>query len=367
VDLSLTDDEQLLQATVRSFVEREATTEVLVALQDSDAGTRAEWRRAMADAGWLGAVLPPELDGAGATTLEAAVICEELGRGPVPGPFLASSVVSALLLLAAPASDARDELLVGVANDDVVVTPVLGAPGQSWDGVRALSPVGTFGFVPFVDAVTHLLVPVEGATEDTVDFAVVALGTGGVEQRRLGGFLAWNYEVTISDAAVRAARVVPGAGAPELDDALARACVLVAAYQVGGCQAVLERSIDYSSTRRQFAQPIGRFQRVQDHVVELLNALDAARWTTYEAIWQLDAGRPAAAGAHLAKAVASESYLTATDCAHKVHGGIGVDPQYGLTLYTQMARSLYEFLGHPRWHKRRMFDALVPPRTPEPV
>jgi alkylation response protein AidB-like acyl-CoA dehydrogenase len=193
-----------------------------------------------------------------------------------------------------------------------------------------------------------------------IDFAVVAVDAPGVSHRRLGGFLAWSHEVTLTDASSSSARVIGGGGVSSFDDALSTAYVLIAAYQIGGCQATLERSIEYSSTRTQFAQPIGRFQRVQDHIVELLNALDAARWTNYEAIWHLDTSRPASVSAHLAQAIASESYLTCTDFAHKVHGGIGVDPQYGLTLYTQMARSLYEFLGHPRWHRRRMFDALVP-------
>jgi alkylation response protein AidB-like acyl-CoA dehydrogenase len=313
----------------------------------------------MAEAGWLGAVLPPELDGSGASNLEAALILEELGRGPVPGPLVASSVVSSLLLDAAAPNDTRDELLTGIANGDVVVAPILDAPGESWDGVRPLSPVGAFGFVPFVEASTHVMIPVAATEGRAVDYAVIAVDAPGVAHRRLDGFLAWSSEVTLTAAAVEAARVVQGPDAGRLDRALERAYALVAAYQVGGCQAVLERSIDYSSTRMQFAQPIGRFQRVQDHIVELLNALDAARWANYEAIWRLDSGRTAVASAHLAKAVASESYLTCTDCAHKVHGGIGVDPQYGLTLYTQMARSLYEYLGHPRWHRRKMFDAVV--------
>ena len=157
----------------------------------------------------------------------------------------------------------------------------------------------------------------------------------------------------------RAIEEVWGCARDALTAALHRVHVLLAAYQVGGSQAVFERSLDYSSVRKQFGQPIGRFQRVQDHVVDLLNAVDSARWTAYDAIWRIDTAQDAAATAHLAKAVASESYLTATDEAHKVHGGIGVDPQYGLTLYTQLARTLYDFMGDPRWHKRRMTDALV--------
>jgi alkylation response protein AidB-like acyl-CoA dehydrogenase len=358
MDLSLSDSEQFLAETVRSFVQRDATTERLVALRETSAlGIDPRWRVAMADAGWLGMVIDPELGGSGATTMETAVLCEELGRGPVPGPFLASSIVSALLLGGAAPSPERDALLAGIADGSAVVVPVLAPAGYGSTDLVLDTSVGAHAYVPSVDAATHVLLPVNAAGNDDVDLVVVPLDAPGITHRRLDGFLLWSYEVVIAETALTDA-VVLRAAREALDAAFARVNVLVAAFQVGSCQEVLERSIDYSSTRQQFAQPIGRFQRVQDHIVELLNALDAARWTTYEAIWLVDTGQDAIGAAHLAKAIASESHLTCTDQAHKVHGGMGVDPQYGLTLHTESARALYEFAGHPRWHKRHMADAL---------
>jgi alkylation response protein AidB-like acyl-CoA dehydrogenase len=104
--------------------------------------------------------------------------------------------------------------------------------------------------------------------------------------------------------------------------------------------------------------PIGRFQRVQDHVINLVNQLDAARWTAYEALWKLDTGRPAADSIHLAKAVGSEAYLQACNYAHEVHAGVGSMTEYGLTLHTTASRTLYHYLGDPRYHRRRLAEAL---------
>ena len=137
-----------------------------------------------------------------------------------------------------------------------------------------------------------------------------------------------------------------------------RALPILCSYMVGGCQAVYEMSVSHSRTRVQFGVPVGRFQRVQDHIVRLVNHLDAARWTTGEALWKLDTGRPAEASVHLAKAVASEGYLEACNAAHEVHAGIGSANEYGLPAHTQMSRTLFHYLGDPRWHKRRMADAL---------
>jgi alkylation response protein AidB-like acyl-CoA dehydrogenase len=370
MDLSLSDDQELLQSTVRSFVEHEARTEVLTGMQTSRTGLRPEWLHPMAEAGWLGAVLPLDVGGSDASTLDAAIIFEELGRGPVPGPFLVSNVVAALMLRCAESSALRDDVLGGLATGEAVVSPILPGLSSLIEGEQSLLSVsetksggfslqGTVPFVPYASAATHLLLPRTATTASgRCDLALIPTSALGVSVRRLEGLLAWNFEVYLSDARVEPDQVLTGVEQVHLERALHRAFAIVSAYQMGGCQALLERSVAYSNTRIQFSVPIGSFQRVQDHVVELLNALDAARWITYDAIWRLDTDQEAVAAAHLAKAVASESYLTCTDFAHKVHGGIGVDPQYGLTLYTQMARSLYGFLGHPRWHKRQMLDAL---------
>jgi alkylation response protein AidB-like acyl-CoA dehydrogenase len=365
MDLSLSETEELLAAAVRDFVSKEARTEALVALQGAGLGHRPEWARAMADAGWLGILVPAACGGSDATFLQAAVVAEELGRGPVPGPFLMSSVVAALLLGAAAPSAGRDELLTAIADGRATVVPLLEAAGRGWDGIGGGSRVpvtgghlsGTFPYVPYASSATHFLVPLDiPGDEDAVSLAVIPATAPGISIRRLPGFLGWNDEVSLAGVTLEAG--APRAGAGLLPDALARAYALLAAYAVGGCQALLERCVAYSGTRVQFGMPIGKFQRVQDHIVELVNALDGARWVTYEALWRIDSGREFRARAHMAKAVAAEAYITCTNAAHKVHGGIGVDPDYGLTLYTQMARSLYNVMGTPRWHKRQMAQAL---------
>ena len=108
---------------------------------------------------------------------------------------------------------------------------------------------------------------------------------------------------------------------------------------------------DYSQTRVAFGVPIGTFQRVQDHVIDALTEADAARLTTYEALWQLDEGLPSAAlGVPTAKAVASVGFPRACDASHFVHAGL----ELGLTQYTKRARRLQHYLGDAIHHKKRM-------------
>jgi alkylation response protein AidB-like acyl-CoA dehydrogenase len=194
-----------------------------------------------------------------------------------------------------------------------------------------------------------------------ITLLVVDAKAPGVTIRTLPGWMAQVDEVRFTNVRVAATEVLggmEGQGWETLEAAALQAIPILCAYQVGSCQAVFEMAVAYSRTRVQFGQSIGRFQRVQDHIINIVNNLDAARWTTYEALWKLDTGRPAAASVHLAKAVTSEAYLKVCDSGHEVHAGVGVIREYGLTLHTQRSRTLYHLLGEPRYHRRHLADAL---------
>jgi alkylation response protein AidB-like acyl-CoA dehydrogenase len=370
MDLSLTDTEVLLRDSVRRFVQQEAGRSLLVELPDQGLTWRPQWLPTMADTGWLGLAVPLDCGGGGASAMELAVVYEELGRGPVPGPMVASSLVAALVLTALAAGPTRETLLTGIAEGSHIVIPALREPASSWRGVGAAAAELPDGqsrlscaklFVPYADAATHFLVSLRPDEQERTRFAVVPADRAGVRYRKLSGFLHANFEVVFEDVSIDpATELLVGPAPAVLDDTLAPGLIALAAYQAGGASSVLEMSIDYANNRVQFGKPIGSFQRVQDHVVRILNAADSARWAAYEAAWALDTGQAGAVGrAHLAAAIAGEAYWEAANAGHEVHAGIGSDPKFGLTLYTELSRSLYELLGTPHWHRLRTADALA--------
>jgi alkylation response protein AidB-like acyl-CoA dehydrogenase len=372
MDLSLTEPQELLRASARSFVEREAPRHALVAAQRDGAGLTAQlWRKA-SELGWPGILVPAEYGGSESSLTDAAVLFEELGRGPVPGPFFSSGVLGALTVLEAASPAQRGAILPAVARGETVLSVAITEPNASWgpqgvslrarrngdryrlDGVKL--------FVSDATTATHLIVVVRtGDGAGDLGLLLVDAGAPGVRSRRLPGFLNSQDEVTFEGVEVPAHDLLAsraGQGWGALERALVRAWPVLCSFMVGGCQAVFEMSVAHSQQRVQFGVPIGKFQRVQDHVIRLVNHLDSARWTTAEALWKLDTGRPAADAVHLAKAVSSEAYLEACNAAHEVHAGQGSLTEYGLAAHTQMSRTLFPYLGDPRWHKRRMADAL---------
>jgi alkylation response protein AidB-like acyl-CoA dehydrogenase len=368
MDLALTEPQEMLKAAARSFIEREAPPHTIVALQRNESSlVPAMWRKAC-EAGWLGILIPAEYGGSDSTVTDAAVLYEELGRGPLPGPFFSSGVLGALAVLEGGTEAQRRAILPGVAAGESVLTVAIAEPNTSWGahGVTMRAQRrgaryrldGTKLFVSDATSATHVIVAAR--TEDgpnDVGLLLVDARAAGTRARRLPGFLSWQCEVSF-DGAEAELLGAENQGWAALERALLKAWPVLCASMVGGCQAVFDLSVTHSQVRVQFGVPIGKFQRVQDHIIRLVNHLDSARWTTNEALWKLDTGRPALAAVHMAKAVSSEAYLEACNAAHEVHAGQGSLIEYGLAAHTQMSRTLFSFLGDPRWHKRRMADAL---------
>ena len=363
MDLSLSESQQMLKDGAEDFLARSAPRDVLVALDDTETGYSDAMWKAAAEIGWLGIVTPEAYGGTGGTLTDAAVVFEALGGGPVPGPFFSSGVLAPILLTGLGSDAQQERLLPKLATGETMAAFAMTEPDWGWgtDAVQMRAePTSGGGYrltgakLFVFDALTadHLIV-VARADSGVVTLLVDARAAG-VTIRRMTGFLTGECVVEFAGVEVAADAVLPGDEAA-LAAALLRATPVLCAQMVGGAQQVYEMSVEYSRSRKQFGQPIGRFQHVQNHIVQLVNYLDGARWTTYEALWKLDAGREGTAvAAHLAKICASEGYLHATNYAHEVHAGIGVMREYGLTLYTRASRSLYHSLGDPQWHRRSL-------------
>jgi alkylation response protein AidB-like acyl-CoA dehydrogenase len=376
MDLGLTEAQELLKTSVADFVQREYDKNTLLALERVPTGITPDLLRKVAELGWLGVVIPEVYGGEGRSLTDAAVLFEELGRGPVPGPFFASGVLGALAVQHGGTEAQKQAILPPVARGEWVLGVAVTEADYGWrpeklhmyasleHGHYVLN--GTKLFVYDAKAATHLLCavrtgPASHGASRGISLLLVDVSAPGVSVRTLPGWMSQVDEVRFDNVQVPADAVlgaVEGRGWESLETAALQAIPILCAYQVGSCQAVFEMAVAYSRTRIQFGQPIGRFQRVQDHIIGMVNHLDAARWTTYEALWKLDSGRPAASSVHLAKAVTSEAHLKVCDGAHEVHAGVGVIREYGLTLHTQRSRTLYPLLGDARSHRRRIADAL---------
>jgi len=370
MDLSLDETQQLIQESARDFVRADCNKDVLLALDRRPQRMMDGLWQKMAQLGWTGMAIPEVYGGTGNAMTDVAVLFEELGTGPVPGPLFSSAVLGARILLEAASDGQKKAWLPQVASGARVLALAATEAQYGWapEQIRLAARrdgggyrlTGAKLFVHDAALATDLLVLARIDGGAGISLLRVDAKAPGVAIRTFDGFITGLCEVAFDNVAVAMEDLVGAEGTAweALERAMLPAIPVLCAYKVGGCRAVFDLSVDYSRERSQFGQPIGRFQRVQDHVIHIVNYLDAARWTTYEALWKLDSGADAAASVHMAKSVASESYMRACDFGHEVHAGIGVVREYGLTLHTKMSRSLYHYLGAPKLHRKHMERAL---------
>lgn len=116
-----------------------------------------------------------------------------------------------------------------------------------------------------------------------------------------------------------------------------RGCILASA--VGSMQRILEASISYAKRRRQFGQPIGKFQQVASKIVDMKLRLETARGLLYQSAYQRSIGRSAVMEAAMAKLHISECWVKTCEDAMQVHGG------YGYLTDQEIEREMRDALG----------------------
>ena len=371
MDLRLNERQKMFKKAAADFVRAEAPSHVLTRWFRNKETFRLDLYRKGADLGWLGMVIPEQYGGASASFTDLAVVFEELGRGPLPGPFFSSGVLSALIVLEGASEAQKKSLLPAICSGQSIVIAAITDKGVHW-GVESVETrlsrtaaglvlEGAKRFVFDAESATSFLCAAR--TENgKIALILVDRKSPGISVTPQVGFMASVAEVRFDKVQVPASNMLgeADAGWQILDRALEKAIPILCAYQVGACQEIFDFTAEYTRTRVVFGQPIGRFQRVQDHCVDLSVHLDAARWVTYETLWKLDSGLPAVASAHESKAVASEAYYQVCNFAHMVFAGPGTDYQHLLMAHSVMAHTLYQYLGTPAHHKRKMMDALYP-------
>ena len=371
MDLALTEDQEMLKKVASDFVKAEVPAHQMTQWYKNKQTFQPQLIKKAAELGWLGMMLPEAFGGAGVTTMDCAVVFEELGRGPVPGPLFTSGILSAQMIYEACTDAQRKVLLPPLCAGQSIVVPALMDKAAYW-GPEAVETrlsktpsgylmSGAKRFVFDAQAATSFLCAAR-TEEGKVVFLIVDAKSPGITITPHIGFFISVAEVKFDKVAVVSENLLGSSGASwaTLESALDKSLPILSAYQVGATQEVFDITCEYTNSRVVFGQPIGRFQRVQDHCVDISINLDMARWATYEAIWRIDSGMDARAGVHEAKATASDGYYHGTNYAHMVWAGPGTDYGNPMMAHSVLAHTLYQYLGTPGHHKRLMMDALYP-------
>jgi alkylation response protein AidB-like acyl-CoA dehydrogenase len=121
-----------------------------------------------------------------------------------------------------------------------------------------------------------------------------------------------------------------GAGVAIFNHTMAweRSCILAGA--LGSMQRQLETSVNYARERKQFGEPIGKFQAVAGKIADMYLRLEAARLLVYQAAWLGQEGRSSVAQAAAAKLFTSEAWVASSLDAVQIHGAYGYMTESGI-------------------------------------
>lgn len=283
----------------------------------------ASWQM-LVDLGCLAMTLPEAKGGLGLGAEASAVVHAELGRSLVPGGAIGQSLAVTALAAADDLAE-RDALLERALAGDVFAAPLGGFRGTT---AIAVADADRASHLLWFDNAGVFLVPLDSPG------VTITPRTSWDEGRRL-------FDVDIGSAARLA--LASGNAAPALSAQLQSALQLaLAADSLGGAAAILEITVAYLETRRQFDRPLAMYQALKHRCADMKTWLVAAE----ALLWQVAGGTEDSVATGALKAHATEVYAAITEEAVQLHGGIGLTAEHQCHLFLKRSLLNQQLGGH---------------------
>jgi len=357
MDFGLSEEQEMLKASARDFLQKECPKKLVRQLDESDEGYSPELWRKMAELGWMGLPFPEKYGGGGGSFLDLVVLLEAMGYNVVPGPFFSTVVLGGMTILAAGNEGQKKGLLSEVANGKLILSLALTEPSVKYDDAAFVKTTaiarngkyvinGTKLFVQDANVADYILCVAKtkatGKPENGVTIFLIDSKTPGIKYTLLKTLARDKQcEVVFDNVAVPKENVVGGLnrGWQIIQDVLQKAVVAKCAEMVGGAQAALEMAVAYAKERVQFNRPIGSFQAIQHYCANMVSDVDGSRFVTYKAAWKVSEGLPATMDVAIAKAWTGAAYSRVTLLAHQIFGAVGFTMDHDLHLYYRRAKA----------------------------
>ncbi|MCE8539142.1 acyl-CoA dehydrogenase family protein [Ruegeria pomeroyi] len=356
----LSEEQEMIVSTVRSFVEKEIyphedlverTGEVPKEIAD-------EIKRKTIELGFYACNFPVEVGGAGLSHLEFALVERELGRGSMALNHFFGRPQNILM---ACEGDQKERYLLPAVRGERMDALAMTEPGAGSDvrGMKCSAVRDGGDWV--VNGTKHFI---SGA--DHADFIIVFIATGEDmtpkgPKKRITAFLVdrgtpgftirdgyrsvshrgyKNMVLEFDDCRLPDAQVLGevDGGFAVMNEWLYATRITVATMSVGRARRVFDYALNYAAEREQFGQAIGKFQGVSFQIADMITEIDAADWLTLAAAWRLDQGLPANREIASAKVYASEMLARVTDATLQIFGGMGLMDDFPIERFWRDAR-----------------------------
>jgi alkylation response protein AidB-like acyl-CoA dehydrogenase len=342
MDFSLSEEQTLLQDSLTRYVRDHCDVDRHRALVKTSPGYDPESWRQFGELGWLSLPFSEELDGFGGGAVDMMVACEALGKGIVREPFLSTVVVCGGFLRRGASSEQQAAFIPGIMDGSKCWAFAFAETGSGYDqatvGLEAVAHNGSYHLRGSKIAV------LDG---DSADYLIVSARTGGAGHGREGlslfivdanqagvqreGFSrvdgGWGANIEFDNCIVTEGNLLgsPGQGFALIEAVIDESIIAMGAEALGIMQVLLDATVEYTKTRHQFGQAIGKFQALQHRMADMYLKLEETRSLLLNAAIRMDEGSSETAAACAAlKVKLAEAGKYISQQAIQLHGGIGM-------------------------------------------
>jgi short/branched chain acyl-CoA dehydrogenase len=355
MDFTLNEEQLAIRSTCRDFAEQE----IKPIAEHLDATGEFPYAlvRQMGELGLLGLPFPEEYGGAGADFLSYCLAIEEISRGDVSVGITMEAHIS---LGATPFAlfgnkQQKEHYLVPLARGEQLWAFGLTEPEAGSDSggtqTKAVLLDGQWHINGSKAFITNAGTDITGGVTITamtgirpdkrkeITNVIVPKNTPGYiigkPYKKMGWRASDTRPLAFEDCVVPEQNILGerGDGFRQFMQILDAGRIAIAALSVGLAQACLDEALSYAQQRKQFGQPISKFQAIQFKLADMATEIELARLMYYKAAWLHMQGKPYAREASMAKLFASETAKRAADQAVQIHGGYGFMDEYPVSRY----------------------------------
>jgi len=347
MNLDLTDEQRLLQQSVREFAEREVRPNAKE-IDETGRFPRETFAKA-ADLGLTGIAIPENYGGAGMDHLSYTIVMEEISR-VCASTSVILSVQNSLFcdpIFRLGSEEQKQRFLIPFAHGEKIGCFALTEP-QAGSNAAALATKAVRKGDRYVVNGTKAWITNGGVTDAAIVYVktqpekgekgitalIIEKGTPGFivgkEEKKLGINASACAELSFADCEVPVENRIgnEGEGYKVALSTLDGGRVGIAAQALGIAQGAFEAALSYSQQRQAFGHPISDFQAIQFMLADMATEIDAARLLARRAAWKQDSGARFTLEASVAKLFASEMATRVTHKAIQIHGGNGYSREY---------------------------------------
>jgi len=372
MNFDLSEEQQMIVDSVAKFVANDSPVERFRKLRETELGWDKSVWKSMGEYGWLGVAYPEEQGGFGGGFVDLAIILEQLGRGLVPEPYIASVVLAGGLLSRYGSAEQVESFLQPMMAGETSLALAYVErqsryqlsdcrtravqSGQGWK----LS--GEKVWVLNGHAADHIVVVARTAGEQLeaagLSLFIVDGGAPGLSRLCVPGMDGQRTAVLrLEDVEVGPDRLLgeAGRGHELLEWAIDRGAAAACAEGQGELQELFERTVAYLKERQQFGVPIGSFQALQHRAADMYAEVELCRSCMILAAIQADSEDPEQRKAEIsaAKLQLSVGGWFVQENALQLFGGIGITDEQDEGLFFKRVRVLQGLFGDADHHVDR--------------